>query len=199
MRWYFACFVCLLICLKCDQWLSKKKKRICKKRKCVQQSASRTVKVQHIIISFLIFHFLEVSLRLHIMEIAYNNRTMVTTTASQPQTDITRFHWSCRKKKIYNLNRRMFFSGVFFSLSYFVFLRNKSISYINWCISDAVLTMTFNAGLVVCYCLVGLANFVLIAHAGPIDAALNWARADKLPIEIDVNLPWLPCKWILTF
>ncbi|XP_055317695.1 pancreatic triacylglycerol lipase-like [Sitodiplosis mosellana] len=49
--------------------------------------------------------------------------------------------------------------------------------------------MTFNAGLVVCYCLVGLAQFV---RAGPIDAALNWARADKLPIEIDVNLPWLP-------
>lgn len=33
--------------------------------------------------------------------------------------------------------------------------------------------------------------------AGPLDAALSWARADKLPIEIDVNLPWLPCKyWI---
>lgn len=56
---------------------------------------------------------------------------------------------------------------------------------------DAVLTMTFHAGLVVCYCLVGLVHFVC---AGPIDAALNWARADKLPIEIDVNLPWLPCK-----
>lgn len=56
------------------------------------------------------------------------------------------------------------------------------------------MTMTFNAGLVVCYCLVGLVHFV---RAGPIDAALNWARADKLPIEIDVNLPWLPCKLIL--
>lgn len=33
-----------------------------------------------------------------------------------------------------------------------------------------------------------------IVRAGPLDAALNWARADKLPIEIDVNLPWLPCK-----
>lgn len=31
--------------------------------------------------------------------------------------------------------------------------------------------------------------------AGPLDAALSWARADKLPIEIDVNLPWLPCKF----
>lgn len=51
--------------------------------------------------------------------------------------------------------------------------------------------MTFNAGLVVCYCLLGLAHF---AGAGPIDAALNWARVDKLPIEIDVNLPWLPCE-----
>lgn len=36
-----------------------------------------------------------------------------------------------------------------------------------------------------------------LAHvaAGPLDAALSWARADKLPIEIDVNLPWLPCKF----
>lgn len=34
-----------------------------------------------------------------------------------------------------------------------------------------------------------------IVRAGPLDAALNWARADKLPIEIDVNLPWLPCKF----
>lgn len=53
-------------------------------------------------------------------------------------------------------------------------------------------TMTFNAGLVICYCFVGLVHFVC---AGPLDAALNWARADKLPIEIDVNLPWLPCKY----
>lgn len=51
--------------------------------------------------------------------------------------------------------------------------------------------MTFHADLLVCYCLVGLVHIVC---AGPIDAALNWARADKLPIEIDVNLPWLPCK-----
>lgn len=53
-------------------------------------------------------------------------------------------------------------------------------------------TMTFNVGLVICYCFVGLVHFVC---AGPLDAALNWARADKLPIEIDVNLPWLPCKY----
>lgn len=33
-----------------------------------------------------------------------------------------------------------------------------------------------------------------IGHSGPLDAALSWARADKLPIDIDVNLPWLPCK-----
>lgn len=31
------------------------------------------------------------------------------------------------------------------------------------------------------------------SHSGPIDAALNWARADRIPIE--VNLPWLPCKY----
>lgn len=54
--------------------------------------------------------------------------------------------------------------------------------------------MTFNAVLVVCYCLIGL---VYIVYAGPLDAALNWARADKLPIEIDVNLPWLPCKLLM--
>lgn len=32
------------------------------------------------------------------------------------------------------------------------------------------------------------------SHSGPIDAALNWARADRIPIE--VNLPWLPCKYL---
>lgn len=30
------------------------------------------------------------------------------------------------------------------------------------------------------------------ALAGPLDTAFSWARADRLPI--DVNLPWLPCK-----
>lgn len=62
--------------------------------------------------------------------------------------------------------------------------------------AGVVLTMTFNAGLVICYCLVGLVHFVC---AGPLDAALNWARSDKLPIEIDVNLPWLPCKYLFIF
>lgn len=33
-------------------------------------------------------------------------------------------------------------------------------------------------------------NRHLFTDAGPLD--LTWARADKLPI--DVNLPWLPCK-----
>lgn len=52
-------------------------------------------------------------------------------------------------------------------------------------------TMSFNAVLVAIYSLMGLAYF---AYAGPLDAAFDWARADKLPIDIDVNLPWLPCK-----
>ncbi len=30
-------------------------------------------------------------------------------------------------------------------------------------------------------------------NCGPLDTALSWARADRLPIE--VNLPWLPCKF----
>lgn len=51
--------------------------------------------------------------------------------------------------------------------------------------------MTVNAVATFTVCFVlGLVRFVC---AGPLDAALNWARADKLPIEIDVNLPWLPC------
>lgn len=29
--------------------------------------------------------------------------------------------------------------------------------------------------------------------AGPLDS-FSWARADKIPL--DVNLPWLPCKYI---
>lgn len=29
--------------------------------------------------------------------------------------------------------------------------------------------------------------------AGPLDALTSWARADRIPI--DVNLPWLPCKY----
>lgn len=54
-----------------------------------------------------------------------------------------------------------------------------------------VLTMSFNAVLVASY---GLIGCVYLACGGPLDAAFDWARADKLPIDIDVNLPWLPCK-----
>lgn len=30
------------------------------------------------------------------------------------------------------------------------------------------------------------------SQAGPLDTLTSWARADRIPI--DVNLPWLPCK-----
>lgn len=46
--------------------------------------------------------------------------------------------------------------------------------------------------LILCYTF----GFLHRTGAGPLDAAFSWARADKLPIEIDVNLPWLPCKYI---
>lgn len=35
---------------------------------------------------------------------------------------------------------------------------------------------------------------VSLSEAGPLDVALSWARADKIPI--DVNLPWLPCEYL---
>lgn len=53
-------------------------------------------------------------------------------------------------------------------------------------------TMSRHAVIALILCLtVGVVHI----SAGPLDAALSWARADKLPIEIDVNLPWLPCKY----
>lgn len=55
------------------------------------------------------------------------------------------------------------------------------------------MSLSAAAALIVCF-IFGVAHIVV---AGPLDAALSWARADKLPIEIDVNLPWLPCKYYL--
>lgn len=37
------------------------------------------------------------------------------------------------------------------------------------------------------------AAVINISSAGPLDALTSWARADRIPI--DVNLPWLPCKY----
>lgn len=42
-------------------------------------------------------------------------------------------------------------------------------------------------------CLLGITITFHSTNAGPLDAAFSWARADRLPIE--VNLPWLPCKF----
>lgn len=36
-------------------------------------------------------------------------------------------------------------------------------------------------------------GLTVYVNCGPLDAALSWARADR--IQIDVNLPWLPCEY----
>lgn len=53
------------------------------------------------------------------------------------------------------------------------------------------MTMSYNVVfniLIICY----LGVIITPVFSGPLDAAFSWARADNLPIE--VNLPWLPCK-----
>lgn len=200
---YFAYFIFVwLEFLKCDQWLSKKNSREEKENVCVswRQLASHTNGQGTNAVSFLIFHFLDVSVNRRSQIVCGNLwiKSMTTTIAAIGIPLI--WFKECSLQNCMNdlcpRNKKSWALFCFFPFRFFLFLYffsndlfffNQNIAHI----SDAVLTMTFNAGLVVCYCLVGLAHFV---RAGPIDAALNWARADKLPIEIDVNLPWLPCK-----